>query len=83
MWRRPVTSVRPRAARPATTSAAPPRRSAASTGAVSYTHLYHGKAGFLTFSHLKSVMKAQTALDLPLRYPPYCGKLPFARLLLR
>ena len=44
---------------------------------------YHGKAGFLTFSHLKSVMKAQTALDLPLRYPPYCGKLPFARLLLR
>lgn len=44
---------------------------------------YHGKVGFLTFSHLKSVMKAQTALDLPLRYPPYYGKLPFARLLLR
>lgn len=44
---------------------------------------YHGKAGFLTFSHLKSVMKARTVLDLPLRYPPYRGKLPLARLLMR
>ena len=35
---------------------------------------YHGKAGFLTFSHQKSILKKSTAVDLPVRYPPYAGK---------
>ncbi|MEM9089881.1 MAG: aldehyde dehydrogenase [Cyanobacteria bacterium P01_F01_bin.53] len=35
----------------------------------------HGKAGFDTFSHKKSVLKRPNWLDLPLRYPPYKGKL--------
>ncbi|HLR08190.1 MAG TPA: aldehyde dehydrogenase [Bacillota bacterium] len=30
---------------------------------------YHGKYGFHTFSHNKSVMKQTTAFDIPLRYP--------------
>lgn len=32
---------------------------------------YHGKAGFETFSHKKSIMKKSLLLDIPLRYPPY------------
>lgn len=36
---------------------------------------YHGKYGFDTFSHQKSVMKRGTWLDLKLRYAPYNGKL--------
>ncbi len=32
---------------------------------------YHGKDGFLAFSHLKSVMDKKTWLDLPMRYQPY------------
>jgi aldehyde dehydrogenase (NAD+) len=32
---------------------------------------YHGKAGFDTFSHTKSILKKSTLLDIPLRYPPY------------
>lgn len=35
----------------------------------------HGKAGFDTFSHYKSVLRKSNWLDLPLRYPPYKGKL--------
>jgi len=35
---------------------------------------YHGEAGFLTFSHLRSVLRRPFWLDLPLRYPPYAGK---------
>ena len=44
---------------------------------------YHGKAGFLTFSHVKSVLEKSTRIDLPVRYPPYKGKLPLVRLLMR
>ena len=33
----------------------------------------HGKAGFDTFTHEKSVLK-KGRLDLPVRYPPYGGK---------
>jgi len=37
---------------------------------------YHGKAGFDTFSHHKSIMKRATWIDIPLKYPPYSsGKL--------
>ncbi|MCV2884591.1 aldehyde dehydrogenase family protein [Aestuariibacter sp. AA17] len=32
---------------------------------------YHGKTGFDTFSHLKSVMSRKFWLDVPLRYPPF------------
>lgn len=34
----------------------------------------HGKAGFDTFSHSKSVLKSSPRLDLPVRYPPYSEK---------
>lgn len=36
---------------------------------------YHGKAGFESFSHCKSVLQRGSWLDLPFRYPPYDGKL--------
>ncbi len=32
---------------------------------------YHGKAGFDTFSHTKSIVDKRTWLDLPMRYQPY------------
>ena len=35
----------------------------------------HGKAGFDTFSHHKTVMSKSNWLDLSLRYPPYKNKL--------
>jgi aldehyde dehydrogenase (NAD+) len=38
---------------------------------------YHGYKTFEVFSHMKGVMEAPTAhvLDLPLKYPPYKGKM--------
>ncbi|HEY9631275.1 MAG TPA: aldehyde dehydrogenase [Coleofasciculaceae cyanobacterium] len=36
---------------------------------------YHGKAGFDTFSHFKSVLSKPFWLDLPWRYAPYKDKL--------
>ncbi|MFO7630794.1 MAG: aldehyde dehydrogenase family protein [Prochlorococcaceae cyanobacterium] len=44
--------------------------------------LYHGEAGFLAFSHQRSVLRRPFWLDLPLRYPPYQGKLPWIQRLL-
>lgn len=32
---------------------------------------YHGKEGFTTFSHYKSIVDKKTWLDLPMRYQPY------------
>lgn len=32
---------------------------------------YHGKVGFDTFSHMKSIVDKKTWLDLPMRYRPY------------
>lgn len=32
---------------------------------------YHGKDGFLTFSHMKSIVDKKTWLDFPMRYQPY------------
>ena len=32
---------------------------------------YHGKEGFCTFSHFKSIVDKKTWLDLPMRYQPY------------
>jgi aldehyde dehydrogenase (NAD+) len=41
---------------------------------------YHGKAGFDTFTHYKSMVSKKTWLDLPMRYQPYK---PFYRKLIR
>ena len=32
---------------------------------------YHGKEGFDTFSHKKSIVDKKTWMDLPMRYQPY------------
>jgi len=37
--------------------------------------VYHGQSSFETFTHKKSIIKKTTLFDLPLRYPPYKGKL--------
>ena len=37
---------------------------------------YHGRAGFETFSHQRSVLRRGTWLDLPFRYPPARLSLP-------
>jgi aldehyde dehydrogenase (NAD+) len=42
----------------------------------------HGEEGFLAFSHRRSVLSRPFWLDLPLRYPPYAGKLPWLERLL-
>ncbi len=42
---------------------------------------YHGKYSFDTFSHQKSVMKRSFLFDIPMRYPPYSGRLKIMRLL--
>ena len=45
---------------------------------------YHGKAGFETFSHFKSIVHKATWLDLPFRYQPYSSlKERLIRLFLR
>ena len=36
---------------------------------------YHGKVGFDTFSHIKSIVDKKTWLDLPFRYAPYRSEL--------
>ncbi|MDE7209458.1 MAG: aldehyde dehydrogenase [Clostridia bacterium] len=35
---------------------------------------YHGKAGFDTFTHYKSIIDKKTYFDLPVRYQPYTDK---------
>ena len=41
---------------------------------------YHGKAGFDTFTHYKSVLHKSKLIDIPLRYPPHTS---FARFCLK
>ncbi|MBE6567002.1 MAG: aldehyde dehydrogenase [Ruminococcaceae bacterium] len=41
---------------------------------------YHGKAGFDTFSHYKSIVDKKTWIDLPMRYQPY-NRVLYAKLL--
>jgi aldehyde dehydrogenase (NAD+) len=36
---------------------------------------YHGKDGFNTFSHYKSIVEKKTWIDLPMRYQPYTSKI--------
>ena len=43
---------------------------------------YHGHAGFLTFSHQRSILEQRFWPDLALRYPPYAGKLALVKRLL-
>ena len=44
---------------------------------------YHGKYGFDAFSHEKSIVRKGFFPDLPLRYPPYRGKLWLAKRFLK
>jgi aldehyde dehydrogenase (NAD+) len=44
---------------------------------------YHGRFGFELFSHKKAVVQGSRFLDIPIRYPPYRGKLKWLRRLLR
>jgi len=44
---------------------------------------YHGKYGFDTFSHYKSIYKATTWFDLTLLYPPYKNKLYWLKKILK
>jgi aldehyde dehydrogenase (NAD+) len=44
---------------------------------------YHGKAGFDTFSHKKSILKKSFSFDPPLRFPPYKNKLSILKKILR
>jgi aldehyde dehydrogenase (NAD+) len=44
---------------------------------------YHGKKSFDTFTHEKSLFHQSTKMDVPLRYPPYKGKLRWLRLFIR
>lgn len=44
---------------------------------------YHGRYGFETFSHRKSVVEAAIFPDIPLKYPPYKGRLKWIRALVR
>ena len=40
---------------------------------------YHGRAGFETFSHRKSVLNKSTWMDVKLRYPPYGDNIKWVR----
>jgi aldehyde dehydrogenase (NAD+) len=44
---------------------------------------YHGRDGFLTFSHQKSIVDAALRPDIPLKYPPYAGRLKWLKALVR
>ncbi len=41
---------------------------------------YHGQASFSTFSRQKSILIKSNLLDIPVRYPPYTGKMKWLRL---
>jgi aldehyde dehydrogenase (NAD+) len=43
---------------------------------------YHGRFGFELFSHKRAVVQGARFLDIPLRYPPYRGKLGWLRRIL-
>ena len=40
-------------------------------GMLGYTGSYHGKTGFDTFTHYKSIVDKKTWIDLTIRYRPY------------
>lgn len=45
-------------------------------GGVGYSGMgnYHGKYGFLNFTHLRSVLKRSTRIQLKLAFPPFSSK---------
>ncbi len=43
---------------------------------------YHGRFGFELFSHKKAVVQGSRLVDIPIRYPPYRGKLWWLKKLL-
>ena len=43
----------------------------------------HGKAGFDTFTHWKPILRRGMWMDLPVRYPPYKGKLSLLKKIMR
>ncbi|MCC6287349.1 MAG: aldehyde dehydrogenase family protein [Chitinophagaceae bacterium] len=47
--------------------------------AQSGTGAYHGKYGFLTFTHAKPVMKTASWFDPAIKYPPLTGKLKWIK----
>jgi aldehyde dehydrogenase (NAD+) len=47
------------------------------------TGRYHGKFSFMTFSNMKSVMKTNPWIDIPLKYPPFKNHEKIIRLFLR
>jgi aldehyde dehydrogenase (NAD+) len=44
---------------------------------------YHGKFGFETFSHRKSVVKKANWLDIRIRYAPYGNKINLIKKIMR
>jgi aldehyde dehydrogenase (NAD+) len=44
---------------------------------------YHGRTGFYTFSHRKSVLKKSNLIDIPLRYAPYGNRLGLLKKLMK
>lgn len=44
---------------------------------------YHGKASFDTFTHKKSVVKRNTLMEFPFRFPPYKDKLKLIKKLMK
>ncbi len=44
---------------------------------------YHGRAGFVRFSHQRSVLERPQGFDAPWRYPPYGNRLRWMKRLLR
>ncbi len=44
---------------------------------------YHGKLGFDTFSHSKSIVKRGNWIDPPVRYAPYTGKLKLLKMMFK
>lgn len=45
--------------------------------------VYHGESGFRTFSHIKSIVRGSSLIDIPVRYAPYSGRLALLKKLLR
>jgi aldehyde dehydrogenase (NAD+) len=44
---------------------------------------YHGKASFDTFTHQRGILFRSNLLDMPLRYPPYRGRVSLLKILFR
>jgi aldehyde dehydrogenase (NAD+) len=54
-------------------------------GGVGYSGMgnYHGRYGFETFSHKKSITRTGFFPDIPIRYAPFKGKINLAKWFMR